>query len=679
MLATTVGHSAVYLDSLTPVQVRVGYGQLGLHGDLGYEGKRVSVQRRNYAHALSCHPPSEVLFHVGGRYSCFRSEVALNDDVRHSISHADFILLADSVQVASVGYVQPGTGPRTLAADVRGAQLLTLVVQTSRWEHCHAVWLDPALEYSPMPPRPAILIDCLRRAEITLPATSPPPAEKCIATVVSPGFEALADNMLGSLYANGDCQDAQLVIFMLGKSVEISRLAAKYRALLIPAHPRASINATSKSLLYTVARVVDAERYLCLDADTVVLSSLQPMFAALEVHPEGSILVAREGNGNDSMTLQQAYSSFYGGSDADAHRFFTAAEGSYRPVVNDGVFAGKKAALLALDGVIRNLEGAAEWVDQRRDIWWRNQFIFNLALSKLRCGVELDGSFNVQLHAQDVEISPTPVGMQARWRGRPARILHLSGCGRRKYPDWQSLFARVPDPLAGRSESDSYSAFVRALRQWVACYGTSALAWSFYGTSDARSGKVRDSGVFPLFALLHYLVRSNGCARVLETGTARGVSAACLASAVAHRPGAAVVTLDVCAQPEAESLWAMLPPRISSCIQLRECDSLTGMEQAFSEGEQYEAVLLDSLHSAEHVVAEFELARKLVCPGGLILIHDARYIGGTVPLALRQIECAGYNVVRLWSASAGTAEDDGLGLAVIENCRRGEREEAPCP
>ena len=33
------------------------------------------------------------------------------------------------------------------------------------------------------------------------------------------------------------------------------------------------------------------------------------------------------------------------------------------------------------------------------------------------------------------------------------------------------------------------------------------------------------------FANLHYLVRSNGCVRVIEAGTARGVSAACLASA----------------------------------------------------------------------------------------------------------------------------------------------------
>jgi hypothetical protein len=87
-------------------------------------------------------------------------------------------------------------------------------------------------------------------------------------------------------------------------------------------------------------------------------------------------------------------------------------------------------------------------------------------------------------------------------------------------------------------------------------------------------------------------------------------------------------------------------------------------------GEVYEAVLLDSVHEAEFVWAEFQLAAELVCPGGLILIHDATYALGTVPETLARIEAAGYNVVKLWAADGGTAEDDHLGLAVIENRRR---------
>jgi cephalosporin hydroxylase len=89
--------------------------------------------------------------------------------------------------------------------------------------------------------------------------------------------------------------------------------------------------------------------------------------------------------------------------------------------------------------------------------------------------------------------------------------------------------------------------------------------------------------------------------------------------------------------------------------------------EAIAAEERYDAVLLDSVHTEEHVWAEFELATQLVCAGGLILIHDACYENGTVDGALRRIEQAGYGVVRLWSADGGVPEDDHLGLAVIEN------------
>jgi predicted O-methyltransferase YrrM len=217
---------------------------------------------------------------------------------------------------------------------------------------------------------------------------------------------------------------------------------------------------------------------------------------------------------------------------------------------------------------------------------------------------------------------------------------------------------------------NSYSVFIDALRAWVGRQGLDALAWSFYGTADTLHARVRDATTFPLLALLHYLVRANGCVRVLETGTARGISAAALASAVAHREGGRVVTLDPSLHAGREELWAALPDSFRACIESRQIDSLIGMRAALESNERYEAALLDSLHEHEHVWAEFQLAAQLVCAGGLIMIHDAVYSGGTVPQALERIQAAGYNVTRLWTAEGGVAEDDHLGLAVIENRRR---------
>jgi predicted O-methyltransferase YrrM len=199
--------------------------------------------------------------------------------------------------------------------------------------------------------------------------------------------------------------------------------------------------------------------------------------------------------------------------------------------------------------------------------------------------------------------------------------------------------------------------------------GMKRLAWSFYGTSDANDGNVNDISTFPLLATLHYLIKSNGCIRVIETGTARGISTGCLASAVCHREGGRVVTIDIGVMEDRQSFWSQLPDHMQRCMEVRTQDSLTGLKEALDRGETYHAALLDTEHTAEHVLKEFELASQLVCSGGLILIHDATLRTGSVGSALNEIQNKGYGVVRLWTADSGVQEDDGLGLALVENRR----------
>jgi predicted O-methyltransferase YrrM len=477
------------------------------------------------------------------------------------------------------------------------------------------------------------------------------------------------DDMLGSLYANGHCQDALVIIFALDPDLACMRLAAKYQAMLIPCRPLSPINAMCKALLYSVAQVINAEKFLCLDSDMLILGDLRPVFAALDACPSGSILTCREGNGQGFTNLHHAYQSVYWGTSDDWENVFsgTTEEAAYPLVVNDGLFAGSRTALLALDGVIRAIPKAAEWSDKHRNNWWRNQFVFNLALARLRCGMELDSTYNVQLHVQEVKLSEQHKQIQADWHGRAVRVLHFSGAGRQKYPAWRGRFARIGDPVVGRSHGDAYSTFLEALRIWVGQNGLASLAWSFYGKTDGKTADVKDISTFALLALLHYLIRTNGCVRVFETGTARGVSAACLASAVAHRSGGQIVSFDPYPHPERTDLWSLLPIEFQNCIEQRAVGSVEGMASAIDAGERYDAALLDSIHTEEHVWDEFQLATRLVCPGGLILIHDVYYIHGTVEAAIQRIKAAGYGVVRLWTAESGVAEDDHLGLAVIEN------------
>src|SRR5262249_34171735 len=145
---------------------------------------------------------------------------------------ADFAVLADGLQIAAAPHVRAGEPPRGLSADISGAQLLELVVRTSRWDYCHAVWLDAQVGEAAAGPRAGTLLDCLGRAEIVLPDTLPR-AERCIVTAVSPGFERRLDDLLGSLHANGGCPDCLLLVFGLNADTACEQVVAKYRATLI--------------------------------------------------------------------------------------------------------------------------------------------------------------------------------------------------------------------------------------------------------------------------------------------------------------------------------------------------------------------------------------------------------------------------------------------------------------
>lgn len=659
----------IALDTLTPLQYQVGYGSLGTGGSLGYEGKPVSVGGADYTHALSTHPPARLLYFVGGAASSFRSQVALNDDIAHSGTYADFAVLADGREVASATGVWAGAPPRAIEGDVSGAQLLELVVTTSKWEYCHAVWLDPEIDDAPLPEQRGTIVDPLRRAEIELPPLLGP-VKRCVATVASPGWEQLLDDMLGSVVANGDCADALLVAFLLGTSAECERVVAKYRAVPVHCRPLVPPDKGSKSVLYSVASVVDAEQYVCLDSDTLVLDRLSPVFEAIDAAPDESVLVCREANRQHCRDLLDALSGVYGASADDLPEILgrdANGIGSYPLVVNDGCFAGSRAALLTLDVTIRGMPGAIAWVDSGGWVRWRNQFIFNLALAVRRCGIELDQRYNLQLNYSDVEVTSVAGRPRVMWQGRPVRVLHASGWGRNKRPELKGLYSGVPDPLVGRGDGDAYGAFLVALRAWTGRYGLSGLHLSFYTIREDHNARVRDPAALPLLALLHYIVRANGCARVFETGTARGVSAGCLASAVSHRSGARVVSFDPYEMEGRAELWAALPERMRDCIEQRPVDSIEGLRAALDAGEHYDAALLDSVHTEEHLSAELELARQLVQEGGPILVHDWRAIP-EIDRVLVAAERDGLGVVRLLS-EGGAEEDGGLGLAIVENRR----------
>lgn len=426
----------MYLDQLELTEQSVGWGNVGTGGSLGYDGLSVSVQRSSHHHAISAHAPSRLVFACDGRFAEFQCKVALNDDVAHKGSSADFVVVADGRVIGVAPQVRAGDPPRELSLNISGCRELELLAQTTQFSFCHSVWLDPQVLTASE--TTGNWTDALRRVRAEKHQRTLR-AKHCVATVVSAGYAPLLDGLLRSLQTRNLPSDTAVVVFNIGNDRECSRMIAQHNAHEIGCEPLSRYNAAIKSVLYSVASLVDAEKFICLDADMLVLDHLNGVFDAINAHSPDSILIVRDAFLTDGNLLKQLCTHYRGDkNDLNLLPGPVGEESNYQLIVNDGLFAGSRRALLGVDNLLRNMPRAPGWVDQYPDHGWRNQFVFNLVLARLRCGIELDPIYNLQMHMNDATPQMNDTRVQALWRGRKAHVLHFCGWGRDKYSTWRA-------------------------------------------------------------------------------------------------------------------------------------------------------------------------------------------------------------------------------------------------
>lgn len=267
--------------------------------------------------------------------------------------------------------------------------------------------------------------------------------------------------MLNSLRLHGGAGFTPVVLHE-DDGTDWDSFLAPYGAVGIPFRRLRGIpNATNdwfvKGILYSVAEFVKAERYVCLDCDTLVLDTFEDLWPALDVLRDPSLLFAFDGNGTGLwgkdlrlLRLRDYVHGLYGGQPEDL--------GWLRPdalaavdcslLLNSGVFAGRLDAMLRLGGTLRRMMPAAwEWLSAA-PASPREQLLVNLAVAD-GTALELDGTYNVQLHEgatrADLEVTPD---CRALWRGRRVRVLHFSGPGKDDLlPDLQDYYRTLaPQP-----------------------------------------------------------------------------------------------------------------------------------------------------------------------------------------------------------------------------------------
>jgi alpha-galactosidase len=133
-----------------------------------------------YPHGIGTRSISEFVIDLQGNATRFTSTVGIDDEIRGDVGSVVFEVWADDTRVAASGIMRPGDAPKQLSVDLRGARVLTLLVDdggdTSNDDE--VAWAGAMIELlRPDGERPAAYVPPAEELpRIAAPPTSPRPA-----------------------------------------------------------------------------------------------------------------------------------------------------------------------------------------------------------------------------------------------------------------------------------------------------------------------------------------------------------------------------------------------------------------------------------------------------------------------------------------------------------------------
>ena len=119
---------------------------------------------------------------------------------------------------------------------------------------------------------------------------------------------------------------------------------------------------------------------------------------------------------------------------------------------------------------------------------------------------------------------------------------------------------------------------------------------------------------------LYAAIRASQPGVVVETGTAAGASATYILSAMEKNGRGALYSIDDAY--DHTHIGYLVPEHLRSRLNFHYGNSMMLIPEVYHEVHQIDCFIHDSLHTYEHMTAEYELFYRLIEPGGVICSHD---------------------------------------------------------
>lgn len=386
----------------------------------------------------------ELSYDIGDGYFVFYSDIIVRTYGSQSDFAIDFYVFADDCLVAYVPLVHSSEVNRSITAFIYNAKKICLrtVVHGNTTQGCGA-WLNPQVHNERIP-----ILAALNDINI-IPPDKLEAADTCMVTVVDVNFIPRLDTLLYSFFKNGDCENSSVVVFAFGDLEAYESIASKYPITLIGCNLLSKFSFKIKTAALSVANFFNAKKYIYLDADMLVLDSIKPIFDVLDVLSDDKVVICSETSIN-SPNLGHALcdpSGVYYAEKLDLEFLgLSEKERDYPLVINNGVYAGSKKAILGLESLIRStLPNSAYWEKFAisSKVFWREQAIFNIALARGDMGVGIDEIYNLQLNSKEVQVEYVDNKPVVYSGDKKVRVLHFNGMGRDKCIEIQNYYEEL--------------------------------------------------------------------------------------------------------------------------------------------------------------------------------------------------------------------------------------------
>jgi len=261
--------------------------------------------------------------------------------------------------------------------------------------------------------------------------------DKVIVMMSDDNGEKWLERSIESLRSNNNLKDINLAIVNLNASKRVKKICERNDAIEVTVYADTERMMLCKGSLYSIGNILLAEKYLFIDIDTLILEDITTLLSRIDI--TSGINICQEGGNHGLKKLDELLSNNqtpYFSSNDDCKDLVPYIKN--KTVINAGIYSGDRKSILQLESKIRQLEHIGlKYINSAKGIDWREQAVFNVALSHNNNFNILPQAFNFQmLNEKNKSINE----IKDLIKTNKTRILHFNGdYGKQIYEKFNDL------------------------------------------------------------------------------------------------------------------------------------------------------------------------------------------------------------------------------------------------